>query len=188
MSKNANEVIDEIARLFQSRGDDMYAGEPVTQTEHALQAAFLAQRDGASHELVAAALLHDIGHLLHNLGEDCAEEGIDDRHEELGNRWLRRRFPPAVCEPVRLHVAAKRCLCTVEAGYFDRLSPASRRSLALQGGPYDETAAANFRAGPYGEDALRLRRWDDAAKVPGLETPPIDDYLGLISEVATEHE
>src|SRR5262249_49953725 len=113
-----------VLRLFKERGDAAYLGEPVSQTEHALQAARAAERAGAAAALVAAALLHDVGHLLHDLPEDCARAGIDDAHEERGGRWLGRHFGPDVVEPVRLHVAAKRYLCASDPTYLGRLSEA----------------------------------------------------------------
>src|SRR5262245_45593156 len=121
-------IIDRIITLFDEKGQGAYFGEAVTETEHALQCAHLAETSGAASELIAAALLHDVGHLLHGLGEDVAERGIDGRHEEGGAAWLRAHFGPAVVDPVRLHVQAKRYLCTVEPAYHAGLSAASRRS------------------------------------------------------------
>jgi gamma-butyrobetaine dioxygenase len=162
--------------LFRRRGDTAYIGEPVSQTEHALQAAWAAEQAGAPSTLVAAALLHDIGHLLHDLPEDCADEGIDDAHEAVGGRWLTRHFAPAVVEPVRLHVAAKRYLCSTEPGYRERLSPASVVSLQLQGGPLSAEEVAQFNENPYAQAAVALRRWDEAAKTPGLKTPGLEHF------------
>ena len=125
-----------IEGLFATRGRALYFGEAVSEAEHALQSAALARADGAGDTLVVAALLHDVGHLLHGLGEDLAERGLDGRHEEVGHAWLSDYFGPAVAEPVRLHVAAKRYLCAVEPAYLTGLSPASRQSLGLQGGPF----------------------------------------------------
>jgi phosphonate degradation associated HDIG domain protein len=173
-------LLAEIASLFERRGQEMYGGEPVTQTEHALQAAWQAEQSGADSPLVAAALLHDVGHLLHDLGDDCAEEGVDDRHEALGAEWLTKHFAPAVVEPVRLHVAAKRYLCAVDAEYNARLSDASRLSLQLQGGPFTETQAKKFEQHPFFTAALRLRNWDEQAKIPGLSTPALAHYLDYV--------
>lgn len=169
-------IVDEVVRLFASRGSEMYGGEPVTQLEHALQAATLAQAGGESDTLVAAALVHDIGHLVHDLPEDAAEQGIDDKHEELGDAWLEQFFVQAVCEPVRLHVPAKRYLCTVEESYGKNLSPASITSLKLQGGLMSDEEVKTFESFKHYEDAVKLRRWDDEAKVTGLETPSIESF------------
>jgi phosphonate degradation associated HDIG domain protein len=176
-------LIQEIADLFERRGAEMYAGEPVTQTEHALQAALLAEQDGADASLITAALLHDVGHLLHDLDEDCAEEGIDDKHEALGAEWLSQHFPSEVVEPVRLHVAAKRYLCAVDEEYSARLSDASRLSLQLQGGPFTAAQAGKFESHPSFAAAIKLRRWDEQAKIPQLATPPLAHYLDYARRV-----
>ncbi len=170
-------LIHGIAELFARRGREMYSGEPVTQTEHALQAALQAEQSGADAALITAALLHDVGHLLHDLDEDCAEEGIDDKHEALGAQWLSQHFGFEVVEPVRLHVAAKRYLCAVDQEYYERLSDASRLSLGLQGGPFTATQARNFEEHPCFAAAIQLRRWDEEAKIPQLATPPLEKYL-----------
>src|ERR1700722_18692064 len=171
-------LIAEIAQLFARRGREMYSGEPVTQTEHALQAALQAEQSGADAALITAALLHDVGHLLHDLDEDCAEEGIDDKHEALGAEWLSLHFGFEVVEPVRLHVAAKRYLCAVDEEYLARLSDASRLSLRLQGGPFTTAQARKFEEHPCFAAAIQLRRWDEEAKIPQLVTPPLEHYLG----------
>src|SRR5947209_4661571 len=150
---------ERILQLFAERGRSAYLGEAVTQEEHALQAAWAAEKAGADAPLIVAALLHDVGHLLHDL-DHAAERGVDDCHEERGRLWLEEHFAPAVSEPVRLHVAAKRYLCVAEPGYFGRLSPASVLSLELQGGPMTEDEATAFRAGPFSAAAIALRRWD----------------------------
>lgn len=173
-------TIEQVLRLFAERGDSRYGGEMVSQREHALQAADFARRADAAPALIAAALLHDIGHLLHVLSDDAPAEGIDDRHEELGGRWLQRRFGPAVVEPVRLHVDAKRFLCAVDEQYQSQLSEPSLLSLRLQGGPMAADEVERFRALPFAEDAVSLRRWDDAAKIPHLEVPPIEAYLDAL--------
>jgi phosphonate degradation associated HDIG domain protein len=170
------DVIDRLLSLFADRGRGAYFGEAVTQTEHALQCSHLAEQSGADAALVAAALLHDVGHLLHGLAEDAAEQGIDDRHEDGGARWLGRHFGPAVVDPVRLHVAAKRYLCAVEPGYAAALSPASQLSLRLQGGPLAPDEAHRFEQEPWFRSAVAVRRWDDAAKVPGLAVPALEHY------------
>ena len=146
-------IVDEIIELFARRGGDVYFGEPVSQLEHALQAAFLAEQEGASDTLIAAALLHDIGHLAHKLPEDIGDRGVDGRHEKVGALWLARYFPAAVTEPIRLHVAAKRYLCAMDDEYERGLSAASIQSLALQGGPMSDEEVREFEASAYARRA-----------------------------------
>jgi phosphonate degradation associated HDIG domain protein len=172
--------VDELLELFRTRGQGAYFGEAVSETEHALQAAHLARQANAPDALVAAALLHDVGHLLHHLGEDFTARGIDDHHEAAGAAWLDAHFPRAVVDPVRLHVEAKRYLCAVKPDYHSGLSESSRRSLTLQGGPMSADERAAFEQLPYWREAIALRHWDDAAKVPGLEVPGLDSYRNLL--------
>lgn len=169
------DVFQEIAELFARRGQETY-GEGVSQAEHALQCAALAQEDTADDMLIVAALLHDIGHFI-----EPPDDGYGyHRHDRSGGDWLGRRFGPAVSEPVRLHVAAKRYLCAVEPGYAERLSDASRYSLAKQGGPMSPDEAAAFAANPRAEQAQRLRRWDDAGKLIGRRVPGLADFRARI--------
>ena len=168
--------IDDIFDLLERRGGADYGSERVTQLQHALQSAALAEEAGADAALISAALLHDIGHLVHDLGAAPAARGIDDRHELRGREWLAGRFGEDVAEPVRLHVNAKRYLTATDPGYFATLSPGSVRSLALQGGPFSRELAAGFIALPFAEAAVRLRRWDEAAKVPGKPTPRLKHF------------
>lgn len=176
-------IVNEISRLFRERGGSQYGGEAVSQLEHALQAATLAEAEGADSALVTAALLHDIGHLLHDLPDDSPEEGIDDVHEERAYRWLSGDFGPEVIEPIRLHVDAKRYLCAVEPSYRTTLSVPSQRSMELQGGAFSAQEAREFERRPYFEQGTRLRRWDDLAKAAGLATPPLDHFLPLVAAV-----
>lgn len=169
-----------IIDLFVEKGDSEYGGEAVTQLEHALQTAALALHANAEPSLIVAALLHDVGHLLHELPDDAPDSGIDDHHENSGFRFLRESFPDSVVQPVRMHVEAKRYLCAIEPQYLNGLSEPSRVSLRLQGGPMDEAEAAEFRARPFAEDAVRLRRWDDQAKVAGLQTPSLEHFRRYI--------
>ena len=171
----------EIIRLFNEKGHSEYGGEPVTQLEHALQAAQLAVEGQAGPALVAAALLHDVGHLLHDLPDDAPDRGVDDHHETSGFRFLESVYGEAVAEPVRLHVAAKRFLCAVDPEYLGRLSEPSLVSLRLQGGPMSEDEQREFRTNPFADDAVRLRKWDDEAKVTGLTTAPIEHYESMLS-------
>jgi phosphonate degradation associated HDIG domain protein len=181
-------VVDRLMRLFADKGQGAYFGEAVTETEHALQTARRAAESGAGDEMIAAALLHDVGHLLHGLPEDVADKGIDARHEEGGAAWLGRYFGPAVAGPVRLHVAAKRYLCAVDPAYPDGLSAASRLSLRLQGGPFSPDEARRFEQEPFWQAAVAVRRWDDAAKVPGLIVPGLDHYRPCLEAALLKRE
>jgi gamma-butyrobetaine dioxygenase len=180
--------VDRIAELFAAEGAADYLGEPVTLGAHLLQAGALAHAAGASAALIAAALLHDVGHLRgDDPGADQAQPsgrelmaGSDNDHGERGAAWLARWFQPAVTEPVRLHVAAKRYLCTAEPGYLAMLSPASVYTLSLQGGPMTAIEAGQFASRPYAADATGVRRWDDAAKDPAADVPGFDWYRPLL--------
>lgn len=173
--------VDEVLALFARYGEEHY-GEDVTQTEHALQCAALAERDGAPDALVAAALLHDVGHLL-SLGHGEVP-GTDDRHEAVGARALAGVFGPEVTGPIALHVTAKRYRCAVDPEALAALSRASVASLAVQGGPLDADACARFAAHPGAADALALRGYDDTGKTEGLIVPGFDHYRGLLERLA----
>jgi phosphonate degradation associated HDIG domain protein len=179
-------TLADIERVFAEHGSLGYAGEPVTQLEHALQGAALAEREGASAALITATFLHDLGHMLNLQGETPTARGIDDTHQYFVIPFLRGTFGDEVLEPIRLHVDAKRALCALERDYFDGLSEDSRRSLNLQGGIYSAGEAEQFRARPYAEDAMKLRRWDDLAKVAGAPTPPLEHFLAIARRVATQ--
>lgn len=173
-------VVDDLARLFATKGREAYLGEQVSIAEHMLQTASLAEQDGAVPDLVVAALLHDLGHLIHGMDDDAADHGVDTRHEEAGATWLSAAFDAHVTEPIRLHVAAKRYLCATDDDYLAVLSPASVHSLALQGGPFADDAAARFAAHPHAADAVRVRRWDDLGKAVGQVVPDFDHFRPLV--------
>ncbi|WP_426258044.1 HD domain-containing protein [Sphingomonas sp. DC1600-2] len=176
-------LIDRIYALFAEHGDDRY-GEEVDQLQHVLQAAQAAREDGASDTLIAAALLHDIGQFVDGAGLAADLHGADARHEELGAALLATAFPPAVYEPVRLHVAAKRYLCAVEPSYEAGLSAASALSLRLQGGAFDAAGIAAFEQEPYFADAVALRRYDDIGKQPDWQVPDLASYRPLLERLA----
>ena len=175
------DLVTMIGDIIDGKGSRDYGLSAVNQRAHALQAAFLAEQAGCDAATITACLLHDIGHMVHDLGDDPAAKGIDDKHEELGQAWLKRWFGPEVTEPVRLHVAAKRYLCAAEPDYFSKLSRDSVRSLALQGGPMSETELAEYRASPFAEAATMLRRFDEQAKVKDLVTPPVEHFLRYVA-------
>lgn len=177
-----NDSVAVIGDLLRQKGEARYGAEAVSQLQHALQCAALAERAGVSKELIVAALLHDVGHLVAD-DEEAAPHGIDMQHEDVAARYLSRQFPASVVEPIRLHVAAKRYLCAIEPGYFDDLSFASVRSLHLQGGVFDSADADRFIAQPHAPGAVLLRRWDDTAKDPHAVTPPLDHFLSYLSDV-----
>ena len=170
-------TLDDIEQLFAARGGEQYTGEPVTQLEHALQSAALAEAEGADDELVTAALLHDLGHLLHDLGATPTLRGVDDVHQYRPIPFLRGLFGENVLGAIAGHVDAKRYLCATRRGYHSSLSADSKRSLQLQGGMFDAKQAALFIAQPGAERAVRLRVWDDLAKAEGLATPALAHYL-----------
>jgi phosphonate degradation associated HDIG domain protein len=180
-------IVAFLGDIVQRRGADSYLGEPVTIGQHMLQAAHLAESEEAGDDLVAAALLHDIGHYTGEFGEDYIEQGIDNRHDEAGAQVLERFFPPLVTECVRLHVAAKRFLCATEPDYFGRLSDASVKTLALQGGPMNAEEAAGFRRNPHFAEAVRVRLWDEAAKAPDMAVPGFEHYAALLQRVVDRH-
>lgn len=177
-------IIDDLFAVIETTGGQMYGDERVTQLQHALQCAHLAERDDAGPAAVTAALFHDIGHMLPTSSRasgDGFPPRVDRRHQEVGADHLARWFGADVTEPVRLHVAAKRYLCAVEDGYFETLSPASVHSLELQGGRFSDGQADAFAAFPQAAVAVALRRWDDEAKDPNAETPPLAHFRGAVA-------
>ena len=174
-----------ILEVLERRGHLMVGGEPVTQLEHALQCASLAEAAGAGDALIAAALLHDIGHLIGRFDKERLPQ-VDFSHERCGAEFLRALFGNEVAEPVRLHVDAKRYLCAVEPEYLARLSPASRHTLDLQGGVFTPTQAQGFVERPYADDAIALRRWDDQARTPGMVTAPLRHFAAMVERVVSD--
>lgn len=171
-----------LVEILRDRGQVQYGDEAVSQLAHALQCATLAEQQGSSPALISACLLHDIGHLLHDLGDDVAQRGIDDRHEYRAIPVLRKLFPDAVTEPIRMHVEAKRYLCAVDERYWPGLSAASKHSLELQGGTFSPAAAAAFMERPHAQDAVQLRQWDDLAKVVDAITPGLDHFAFYLTK------
>lgn len=173
----------QITDLFDRHGDNRY-GEHVNQREHMLQCAKLAEDAGDTPAMIAAALLHDVGQFLEGAGDAAEAHGFDAAHEHLGEVFLSQWFPEEVTAPIVLHVAAKRYLCAVEPGYMEDLSGASALSLSLQGGPFDEAECRTFEGHPFFKEAIRLRRYDDAGKQPGMATPDIDHYVAILNTAA----
>lgn len=174
--------VDALFNYMERRGQSFY-DEVVTQLEHALQCAALAQQNDASHTLITGALLHDIGHfILDEHNADKAFLATDLNHEEIGAQYMEPFFPDAVTTPIRLHVPAKRYLCTTDASYHDGLSEASKRSLKVQGGVMSDAERAAFEQIPHFQDALTLRRWDDLSKVKGLGIAGLETYRDIVQE------
>jgi phosphonate degradation associated HDIG domain protein len=177
-------TLNDIEKLFQQRGHEQYSGEPVTQLQHALQSAYLGEQEGASDELVTAAFLHDLGHLLHDLGETPSMQGVDDVHQYRVIPFLRGLFSEVVIDAVQRHVDAKRYLCAARPEYYAALSEDSKRSLKLQGGIFNAEEAVKFMAEPGAPDAVRLRLWDDLAKRPEMQTPELSHYMQIAKRCA----
>jgi predicted HD phosphohydrolase len=201
-------TLEDIGLLFARHGSAQYSGEPVSQLEHALQTAYLAEQSDASDELVTACLLHDLGHLLYfaaptlpsvaapqggagalgaarpEQGDTPTLRGIDDTHQYFALPFLRGLFPDAVLEPIRLHVDAKRYLCRANEGYWAKLSDDSKRSLELQGGVFAPDEAAAFLRQPGARDAVLLRQWDDLGKQADWETPPLAHFMARAARCA----
>ncbi len=176
-------IVPFLAEIFERRGAEEYLGEPVTIAEHMLQGAWLAESEGAGDELVAAALLHDIGHFTSEFGTYSPDDVEDKHHDDAGAEVLAPFFPLLVTECVRLHVAAKRYLCATDPTYFGKLSQASVHTLSLQGGPMSEKEVAGFRENPFHDEAVRVRIWDEGGKVAEMKTRAFRDYAPLLQRV-----
>lgn len=178
--------IDDIEQFMQRQGGALYGGEAVSQLEHALQAAHLAEQAGEPAQLITAALLHDLGHLIeaerpaHQRIDKAAD--VDGLHEFIVLPFLRGTFDASVLEPIRLHVQAKRYLCLIEPSYWGALSDASKYSLEQQGGVFSQLEGEKFIAQPHADSAVRLRRYDDLAKTPGAITPPWLHFRSIMSQ------
>jgi phosphonate degradation associated HDIG domain protein len=177
------ESIEEIRALYERWGEERY-DEELSQLAHALQTAALAEREGAGDDLVVAALLHDVGHLLELQAGAEAAGPIDRRHERTGPAYLSPLFGEEVTQPISLHVAAKRYLCATDDAYGAGLSAGSTRSLELQGGPMTAAECRAFEAQPGFTEAVSLRRWDDLGKVEGLDVGTSDHHLPRLERVA----
>lgn len=175
----------DLFRLYESHGHEPY-GEAVTQIDHALQCAALAQGEHASDALIVAALFHDVGHLIVDMQNTptFSLDEVDDDHEAVGARVLSPLFGPAVAQPVSLHVTAKRWRCSREPAYYDRLSEASKLSLKAQGGLLSDEECLRFEEHPGFPDALSLRTWDDEGKRVGLAAGRLEDYVGIVNSLA----
>jgi phosphonate degradation associated HDIG domain protein len=180
-------IVPFLADIFERRGAEEYLGEPVTMAEHMLQGAWFAEADEASDELVAAALLHDVGHFTSEFGAYSPDDTHDKHHDDAGAEVLAPFFPSVVTECVRLHVAAKRYLCATDPSYYSKLSVASTHSLQLQGGPMNADEIAEFEKSLHFREAVRVRLWDEAGKVAGMQTRGFREYMPLLQRVVDRH-
>ena len=180
-------IVGFLADIFERRGGEEYLGEPVTMAEHMLQGAHLAEANGERDEIVAAALLHDIGHFTSEFGTFSMTDTHDRHHENAGADVLAEFFPSVVTDCVRHHVAAKRYLCAVDAGYLDKLSEASLHSLRLQGGPMSEQEVAAFEREPNLADIVKVRYLDDAGKEPDMKMPGFSHYAPMLQRIVDRH-
>lgn len=181
-----SEILDLIADILERRGAESYLGEEVTMAEHMFQTAALAEAEGAPDALIAAALLHDIGHYTSEFGTYSPDDTVDRHHDAAGAKVLEGFFPPLVTESVRLHVAAKRYLCATDPGYYDKLSEPSRHSLALQGGPMSEAEIELFEELDYHREAVRVRQWDDGGKNPEARTLTFDHFRPVLLRIVRQ--
>lgn len=172
--------LDDVLVCYRERGHREY-GESVTELQHALQCATFAGAAGEAPVVIAACLLHDFGHLCHDLGEQIANEGIDARHENIGANALGNLFVDEITSAARWHVAAKRYLCWQDRAYYEVLSEASRQSLQLQGGPMTDEEALAFERQPFHDIAVRVRRYDEMGKVVGMSTPDLESFRPLLA-------
>lgn len=173
------DIVDQVAELIGRQGAALYGGEAVTQLQHALQCAHWAEKEGGSEALVAACLLHDIGHMI-AADEGAAGRGVDLRHQIVADEFLAPWFDEDVTRPIRLHVAAKRYLCARDPKYYGTLSTASIQSLKVQGGVFSKEEADAFELDPHWREAVALRQYDDWAKDPAAQTPDLPHYLDLL--------
>ena len=180
-------IVAFIADIFHRRGADSYLGEDVTMSEHMLQSALLAEQAGAVDTLIAAALLHDIGHYTNEFPDDALEKGIDNHHDTAGAAVLKPWFPQIVVDCVRHHVPAKRYLCATDPSYFEKLSAASVHTLNLQGGPMNEAEVADFQTKDNLAAIVQVRLWDDGGKTAGIVTPEFEHYMALLQRLVYRH-
>jgi phosphonate degradation associated HDIG domain protein len=181
MNSKINQL-DALLQNYLDLGVAMYGGEAVTQLEHALQCAQLSKDAGDPDALIAASLLHDVGHLLAHLNKNV-DEGEDDHHEKLAMQHLENLFGPEVTQPILLHVNAKRYLCAVDQNYWSDLSQASKDSLEIQGGVFTPVEALEFMNLPFAKEAIKLRQYDDLAKIPNLSTQKLQDFRPILDNL-----
>jgi phosphonate degradation associated HDIG domain protein len=182
-----NTIVAHLSDIFDRCGGEEYLGEPVTMAQHMLQGASLADHQGHSKEVIAAALLHDIGHFASEFGTFSMADTHDRQHEVFGAKVLAPFFPEKVTQCVRYHVAAKRYLCATRAEYFSQLSAASVHSLQLQGGSMNAEEVAQFETNPHLQDIIQVRLLDDGGKVAEMQTHNFAHFQSMLQELVNEH-
>ena len=180
---NTENIVDFIGSIFERRGGEEYLGEPVTMGQHMLQGATLAEQNEELDEIVVGALLHDIGHFTSEFGTFSMDDTEDRYHENAGAAVLEKFFPRVITDCCRYHVAAKRYLCATDPLYFNKLSDASVHSLNLQGGPMSETEVKEFERNPNLKKILTVRLYDDAGKIPDMDTPSFWHFAPLVQKM-----
>ncbi len=184
----AETIVTALEEVFEGLGKEAYLGEPVTVAQHMLQAASLAEHTGQSEMVIAAALLHDVGHFTGNYGTFTMQDTEDRYHEANGADLLKGLFPNAVVDCVRHHVSAKRYLCATNPDYYERLTDASKHSLDLQGGPMSADEVAAFAKNPNLEAILQVRYLDDAGKRIGALAKPFSHFAPLLERLVAEEK
>lgn len=182
-NEQANAIAGEIISLYRQHGGEEYAGEAVTQLEHMVQAAQLAEEQGHDEDVILAAFLHDIGHICVSMQGDNEMDGYGIKdHEEIGAAFLRSKgFSERLIRLVESHVNAKRYLTYSSPEYYNNLSEASKRTLEFQGGMMNAEEAAAFEADPLFDLIIRMRRWDEAAKIEEVPVPDLSPYQEMIT-------
>lgn len=176
--KQAEDIVSEIFELYTEHGNADYIGEPVSQLEHMCQAAELAEAEGYNEEIILAAFFHDIGHLCEHIMsvQQMDGYGVAD-HEGLGGNYLRERgFSVEMAQLVESHVNAKRYLTYKYPEYYKKLSDASRVTLQKQGGVMTDQEAAVFETDPLFQLYIKIREWDDKAKLMNKPLPSLEKY------------
>ena len=184
---NSKNIVDFIGSIFERRGGEEYLGEPVTMGQHMLQGATMAEQSKEPDDIIIGALLHDIGHFTSEFGTFSMEDKKDRYHEDAGAAVLEHFFPKVITDCCRYHVAAKRYLCATNPEYFQKLSAASVHSLNLQGGPMSETEIKEFERNPNLKKILTVRLYDDAGKIPNMDTPSFWHFAPLVQKMVDSH-
>ena len=177
--------LDLIFDLYEKHGEEDYIGEPVSQIEHMCQSAQLAEKEGFDDEVILAAFFHDIGHLFAHLGDSESMGGYGaKRHEQIGAAYLRKLgFSEKIAKLVENHVQAKRYLTYKYPEYFEKLSEASVKTLGYQGGPMNEVEAKDFENDPLFEASLKMRTWDEEAKLEFIPLPDLNKYREMAKKI-----